>query len=139
MRNLLGKRRLADWDGVTVSANGSWWERVSRAIGWAGVDGGPGVVVRERVQWATGGSHTLGGLRGAPFGVGTLNRMSGMIGSFATLGARAGTLGGGTGGFGVSALMLDLVTREGGAVTGAVGGWVGLGDSVCVVWGTDAG
>ena len=97
------------------------------------------MVVRERVRWATGGSHTLGGLRGAPFGVGTLNRVSGMIGSFATLGARAGTLGGGTGGFGVSALMLDLVTREGGAVTGAVGGWVGLGDSVCAVWGTYAG
>ena len=91
----------------------------------------------ERVRWATGGSHTLGGLRGGPFGVGTLKRMSGIL--FATLGARAGTLGGGTGGFGMSALMLDLVTQVGGAVTGAVGGWVGLGDSVCVVWGTDAG
>ena len=70
------------------------------------------MVVRERVRWATGGSDTLGGLRRAPAGVGAVNRMSGMIGSFATLGARAGTLGGGTGGFGGSALIVGLMREK---------------------------
>ena len=91
------------------------------------------MVERERVRWATGGSHTLGGLRGAPLGVGMLYWTSGMIGSVATLGGCVGTLGRGTGGFCVTALMLDLVTREGGAITGA-GGWAG-----CGLWGTYSG
>ena len=88
------------------------------------------MVERERVRWATGGSHTLGGLRGAPLGVGMLNWTSGMIGLVATLGACSGTRGGGTGGFCVIALMLDLVTRDGDVITGS-GGWIG-----CGLWGT---